>query len=227
MLNATLNFVQKLCALPRLWQKGNMKLLSLFVWMPLLAALPLAGCASNSPGLVLAPVGPPVSNSPAVSASSLVVFSAFDQEAHFNDLPYRRVHSDYRILTTDGKLLQTVHNDNGTAVGGPKEVHLPAGRYQVVARANGYGAVTVPVVIETNQTTTVHLEGGKAWGGTAPAKQTNPVRLPDGGIVGWRADARRAGQTAPPAAARYHHEVISEFNEGETKFLQLVPDKNP
>jgi hypothetical protein len=176
-----------------------MRTLSLFVWTPLLAVLPLAGCASNGPGLVLSPVGPPVSHSTAGSASALVVFSAYDQGAHFNDLPYRRVHSDYRILTTDGKLMQTVHNDNGRSAGGPKEVLLPAGRYQIVGRANGYGMVTVPVIIGTNQTTTVHLEGGYPRGSTAPSDQANPVRLPDGEIVGWRADARRAGQTASPA----------------------------
>jgi hypothetical protein len=119
----------------------------------------------------------------------LVVFSAYDQDAHFNDLPYRRVHSDYSILTTDGKLLQTVHNDNGTSAGGPKEVLLPAGRYQVVARANGYGAVTVPIVIGTHQTTTVHLEGGNPCGNMAPSGQANPVRLPDGEIAGWRASS--------------------------------------
>jgi hypothetical protein len=179
-----------------------MRTLSLFVWTSLLAVLPLAGCASNGPGLVLAPVGPPVSHSTAGSASALVVFSAYDQGAHFNDLPYRRVHSDYRILTTDGKLLQNVHNDNGRSAGGPKEVLLPAGQYQVVARANGYGAVTVPVIIGTNQTTTVRLEGGYPRGSTAPSDQANPVRLPDGEIVGWRADARRAGQTASPAPVR-------------------------
>jgi hypothetical protein len=204
-----------------------MRTLSLFVWTPLLAVLPLAGCASNGPGLVLAPVGPPSSHSAAGSASALVVFSAYDQGAHFNDLPSRRVHSDYRILATDGKLLQTVHNDDGTAVGSPKEVFLPAGRYQVVARANGYGAVTVPVVIGTHQTTTVHLEGGNPWGSKAPSEPANTVRLPDGEIVGWRADARRSGQAASAEPVRYHHEVISEFKDGETKFLQLVPDKNP
>src|SRR5664280_1675845 len=48
-----------------------MRTLSLFVWTPLLAVLPLAGCASNGPGLVLSPVGPPVSHSTAGSASAL------------------------------------------------------------------------------------------------------------------------------------------------------------
>ena len=145
-----------------------MRSLSLFAWVLFLAALPLAGCALNGHGLVLAPVGPPPFPVTADSDGSLVVFSAYDQNAHLNGLPYRRVHSDYTILTADSRLLQTVHNDNGTSVEGPKDVLLPAGWYQVVARANGYGAVTVPVVICSNQTTTVHLEGGTPSGSNAP-----------------------------------------------------------
>jgi hypothetical protein len=199
----------------------------LLPWALLLAALPLVGCASNGHGLVLASVGPPDLRPGTGPDGSLVVFSAYDQNAHLNSLPYRRVHSDYTILTANGKLLRTVHNDNGTTVESPKEVLLPVGRYQVVARANGYGAVTVPVVICSNQTTTVHLEGGNPWGTKAPSVQANLVRLPNGEIVGWRVGTQRASQTAPPAPARYHHEIISDFNDGETKFLQLVPDKNP
>ena len=141
-----------------------MQLVSVFAWSFLLAALPLAGCASNGHDLVLATVGPTPFQVTADADGSLVVFSAYDQSAHLNSLPYRRVHSDYTILTADSKLLQTVHNDNGTSVEGPKEVQIPAKRYQVVARANGYGMVTVPVVICSNQTTTVHLEGGEPVG---------------------------------------------------------------
>jgi uncharacterized protein YceK len=33
-----------------------------------------------------------------------------------------------------------------------------------------------------------------------------------------------AGSSTPTT---YHHETVSEFSDGETKFLQLVPDKNP
>jgi hypothetical protein len=193
----------------------------------LLAALPLAGCASNGHGLVLDPVGPPVFQPSAGSNGTLVVFSAYDPNAHFNSLPYRRVHSDYSLVAADGTRLQTIHNDNGTSVEGPKAVLLPAGEYRVVALANGYGTVTVPVVVEVNQTTTVHLEGGNPWGSKAPSAKAKPVRLPDGEIVGWRADTQRTDHAAPEALARYHHEVISEFNDGESKFLQLVPDNNP
>ena len=204
-----------------------MRLRVLFAWTVLLAALPLAGCASNGHGLVLDPVGPPVFQPSAGSNGTLVVFSAYDQTAHFNRLPYRRVHSDYSLFAADGTRLRTIHNDNGTSVEGPNEVLLPAGQYRVVALANGYGTVTVPVVVEVNQTTTVHLEGGNPMGSKAPSANAKPVRLPDGEIVGWRPDTQRAGHAASAAPARYHHEVVSEFNDGESKFLQLVPDNNP
>jgi len=204
-----------------------MRLRVMLAWTLLLVSLSLVGCASNGPGLVLDPVGPPVFQPSAGSNGTLVVFSAYDPNAHFNSLPYRRVHSDYSLLAVDGTRLQTIHNDNGTSVEGPKAVPLPAGEYRVVALANGYGTVTVPVVVGVNQTTVVHLEGGSPWGNKAPTAEVKSVRLPDGEIVGWRANTQRSAQTASPAPARYHHEVVSEFNDGETKFLQLVPDDNP
>ena len=121
----------------------------------------LSGCASDNRGLVFEPVGPsafqPATANP---GGSLVVFSAFDPTAHFNGLPYHHYHTDYKILSEEGKLLQKVHNDSGTVVEGPVAVSLPPGRYRVVARSNGYGTVTMPVIIEAHQTTTVHLEAG-------------------------------------------------------------------
>ena len=59
-------------------------------------------------------------------------------------------------------------------------------RYRVVAQANGYGRVTIPVVIEAHQTTVLHLEGGGSWPSEAEFNQTNAVRLPDGQIIGWK-----------------------------------------
>ena len=59
------------------------------------AALPLEGCASRGHGLVLDPVEPPVFQPSADSNGTLVVFSAYDPNAHFNSFPYRRIHSGY------------------------------------------------------------------------------------------------------------------------------------
>src|ERR1019366_4261771 len=94
----------------------------LLAWTLFLAALPWAGCVSNGHVLVLAPEGPPVYQPSGGANGSLIVYSAYDQAAHLNSLPYRRIHSDYSILGMDNKLLQTVHNDNGTSAEGPKEV---------------------------------------------------------------------------------------------------------
>jgi hypothetical protein len=163
----------------------------------------LSGCACARGGLVLAPVGP-ASFQPATESSNgtLVVFSAYDPNADFNSLPSRLRYTDYKVFSAEGRLLQSVQNDNGTGLGGAREVSLPAGSYRVVARANAYGKVTVPVVIVARQTTTVHLEGGGAWGTGAPVAQGNPVCLPDGRIVGWRAglqyDSQAASESAPP-----------------------------
>jgi hypothetical protein len=169
----------------------------------LVTAALVAGCVSQQRGLVLDPIGPPDSQSAAAGSNgTLVVFSAFDPHADFNDLPYLRHYTDYKITCPDGKLVQTVHNDNRTPLEVPKRVQLPTGTYWVVARANGYGVVTAPVIIRADQVTTVHLEGGSSWQSRSQLSQSNPVRLPGGEIAGWRADTQRAGQTVSPAPAR-------------------------
>jgi len=121
-----------------------------------------------------------------------MVFSAFDPAPDAYGDPYRHEYSDYRIYATDGRLLSTIHNDNGLLLERPKEVPLPAGAYRVVARANGYGTVTVPVVIRPDQRTVVHLEGSPAWADRPAMAQSDPVRLPDGEIAGWRASENAA-----------------------------------
>jgi hypothetical protein len=152
----------------------------------------LSGCATGKNGLALDTVGPPPF-SPAATGSTLtggtlVVYSAFKRNADFNALdPNRPEYSDYKILTTDGKLLQRVHNNSGTILQDVVPVALPPGKYNVVARANGYGYVTVPIMIVAQQNTILHLEGGGSWPDESAFNQTNAVRLPDGLIVGWKA----------------------------------------
>ena len=149
----------------------------------------LAGCTTFHNGMVLEGVGPgPASTVNATAADgTLMVFSAYDVNADFNSRDaHRPVYSDYRILTADGKLQQRVHNDSGTMLQRPMGVELPPGQYRIVAAANGYGMVTVPVTIAAGQTTILHLQGGSTWPNQAAFNQTNAVRLPDGGIVGWK-----------------------------------------
>ncbi len=152
-------------------------------------AVLLSGCATHQPSVVLAPVGPsPPQPAPGGPKGTLVVYSAYDPNSDFNDTEYLRQYTDYRILSEEGKLLQTVHNSNGFVVEGPAEVELPAGKYRIIAQANGYKKnVIVPVVVLADRLTTVHLEGEAAWPANAALLQSNPVRLPNGEIVGWPA----------------------------------------
>jgi hypothetical protein len=149
----------------------------------------LAGCATSNRAMVLDGVGPdptaPVNTRAAMG--SLLVYSAYEVNANFNSRDSRRpFYSDYRILNPDGQLQQAVVNDSGTVLQRPKLVELPAGTYHVIAQANGYGFVIVPVTIVGGQTTLVHLQGGVPWPGHPAFTESNAVRLPDGQIVGWK-----------------------------------------
>jgi hypothetical protein len=150
----------------------------------------IAGCTSPQGPLVVDPIGPPPQSTLASAGKgALVVFSAFDPAPDLNRSPYRRRFTDYRIFSADGEhLIQTVQNDRETLLNTPPAVELAAGSYRVVARANGYGSVTVPVVIKPAQLTTVHLEGSVWWPRSSPIFASNPVRLPKGEIAGWRAN---------------------------------------
>jgi hypothetical protein len=161
-----------------------------FTLIAIAAGALLSGCATGKNGLALDTVGPPLPQPTATISNNgtLVVYSAYEVNADFNARdPNRPEYSDYKILTTDGKLLQRVHNNSGTILQDAVPVALPPGKYNVVARANGYGYVTVPVMIVAQQNTILHLEGGGSWPDESAFNQTNAVRLPDGLIVGWKA----------------------------------------
>jgi len=161
------------------------------------AGLLLTGCATGKCGLTLDAVGP-VPAGPVAAGSTngmLVVYSAYRVGADFNSRDSRRPeYSSYKIFRADGKLLRRVGNDSGTELQDPVTVPLLAGNYRVVARANGYGDVTVPVVIATGQGTVLHLEGGNPWPDESVFNHTNAVRLPDGQVVGWRASDAGPGR---------------------------------
>lgn len=71
----------------------------------------------------------------------------------------------------------------------PATVNLPAGNYLILALAEGFKSllVTLPVVIESGHTTSVHLESG--WTPTPGTPGTRIVRAPSGYAVGWSADS--------------------------------------
>ena len=148
----------------------------------------LSGCATGK-NVVLDTVGPAPAQTLSANSNedTLMVYSAYEVNADFNARdPNRPEYSDYKIFSADGKILRRVHNNSGTILQDPAQIKLPAGKYRVVARANGYGYVTVPIIIEAKQNTILHLEGGDAWPDESLFNQTNAVCLPDGQIIGWK-----------------------------------------
>jgi len=165
-----------------------MKSLSLCAMAAL--ALVITGCISGRDPLVLDPVGPVhASTSKKSDAGFLTVYSAYDANAHFYSRKYDgREFSDYSIFDANGRFLRKIHNSTDSIIEAPATVSLPPGQYKVIARANGYGDVTVPVIIERDQQTVLHLEGGETAPELAGADSSNKVRLPDGSIVGFRSN---------------------------------------
>ena len=156
----------------------------------LLAGLALvSGCLTGSGRFTSETVGPaPFAAGMTDSTNgTLLVYSAYKRNADFDSSdPNRAEHSDYKILTEDGRLLRRVHNITPTALQDVTPVELAPGKYQVVARANGFGYLTVPVFIEKQRSTVLHLEGTGYWPDEAGFNDTNAVRLPDGLIIGWK-----------------------------------------
>ena len=150
--------------------------------LTILALLAFAGCASQSRVAVDQPVGP---SRPHLALhegeGSLVVYSA--PEITDQTGAYFPTHSPYAIYSLNGKLVEKVDNRTGSFDQEPVVVQLPLGEYRVHARARNVGPVQVPVVIEENRTTVVHLDGRMQLD---PALRLGdkPVRLPDGQIVG-------------------------------------------
>ena len=143
------------------------------------------GCASAP--VVLAPVGPcSAKYEPSDPNGHLQVFSAMEAQGEGDDSVWYQ-HSAYVIYGPQGKRIKYVGNTIGKLDETPQTVTLPAGRYTVKARAEGYGHVLVgmPVVIEPGKTTVVHLESG--WNPPPAPPGTEIVRAPSGYAVGWLA----------------------------------------
>ena len=158
----------------------------------LASALSLSGCLTRPNAVLLDTVGPvrPLARmtSPIAATGSLVVYSAYRRNADFNARdPDRPEYSDYEICLLDGRRQQWVHNNSGTILQEAVTVSLPIGKYLVKARANGCGIITVPVQIDPQQTTVLHLEGGGFWPDESVLNATNAVRLPGGWVIGWKA----------------------------------------
>jgi len=161
----------------------------------------LLGCATPRPWTLSAPVGPaPNESARSPGASSLQVYSArerapadvhkeeflWNNDFGRNEFLYEPAHTDYVVLSADGRVLYRVRNADGPNDAEPAVLTLPPGNYQVQAQARDLGLVNVPVVIEAGQQTTVNLQRFRQSAeGSAPNRDL--VRLPDGRVVGWPA----------------------------------------
>ncbi len=164
----------------------------------------LTGCASEPTVSLLQPVGPaPAGPKAAVAQGSLEVYSAPQQEpmgvnttdwwSDYNLnrslISYGLAHTDYVILTRDGKDFQYVRNAKDPADPTPARVSLAPGRYEVKAEAERPDGtlvnVIIPIVIKPGKTTVVHLAGN--WKPKGQFANNQVVRLPDGQIAGWLA----------------------------------------
>jgi hypothetical protein len=122
-----------------------------------------------------------------VTVGTLVVYSdALPVAKHRSPPQYS--HTGYVIRKASGELVAHVDNRLSEAASEPDQVRLPPGLYEVSARCAGVGTVLVPVVIAPGRRTDVFLDQDGM-----PARQSkaleDPVRLPDGRVVGARATA--------------------------------------
>jgi hypothetical protein len=154
-----------------------------FLFAALGALLCGAGCTTPREA-TLSQVGPEpgvtagkVNNS---TAGTLVVYSAWRRTG--TDDPDHRVHGNYEILTANGKPFLQVRNYITPMLEDPASVQLAPGKYVIKARVQGYGYVTVPVVIESRKLTALYMDDS-----TRPEQRetAEKVQLPDGRVIGW------------------------------------------
>ena len=119
----------------------------------------MSGCISNP--MELAPVGPAGGQAAVGTKGYLQVFSATEKSLPIasDDPTYINLHTSYDIKDASGKSVKYVANHMSNMDEWPDQVRLPAGNYNIVAESASYGLVTVPVKIETGQTTVVRLDG--------------------------------------------------------------------
>jgi hypothetical protein len=91
-------------------------------------------------------------------------------------------------IPPDNKLVKRVPNAIGIHDEDPSLVELPAGAYTVLARSEYYGMVRVKVIVKAGEQTTVNLEYKKPPAQLTAAEAGDLVRLPNGTVVGTRAN---------------------------------------
>jgi hypothetical protein len=163
----------------------SIKNLHAWIWLSMVTLVP--ACSFHQTPVALQPVGPaPMEESSPSLEGTLVVYS--DLELFSDPPPYFNQHSSYTIASDDGKLVKHVPNHLAGFDEGPQPIALAPGSYTVTARSANFGRIEVPVVIKGRHTTFVYLDGQPHL--NAPSTlQSNVVKLPDGQIVGWTANA--------------------------------------
>ncbi len=149
----------------------------------------LTSCASKDQVVIAAPVGP----IPREAVGMLIVYSATEQwpEVIGGDDTYRYPHTGYEISTTDGRPVKTVRNALSNWDELPTRVELREGNYVVRALSQTFELVSVPVVIRAGRLTELHLERPRNWEPMASnARNSHYVRLPNGQVIGYLANAR-------------------------------------
>jgi hypothetical protein len=159
-------------------------------WLLLSCTALLSACASpHAPTapVALQPIGPaPHEQFRAPNEGYLVVYSAPKLFGFVDSTVI--LHSSYVISSEDGKPDQRIQNYRDRYDEEPVRVSLLPGCYKVSARSAHSGRVNVQVIIKKGETTFVHLDGSTPER-AASAGGANLVKLPDGQIVGWPADA--------------------------------------
>lgn len=150
----------------------------------LTAMLAATGCSTAHHLAVTQPVGP--GKLAAMQTGTLQVYTATEEHAD-GDNSYSYPHTRYLVYDGHGQEVESVRNHLGIMDETPSLTYLAPGSYVVVAKAEGYGRVRIPVVVEANRTTVVHLERG--WKAPENAQASDLVQMPDGKPIGWRSEA--------------------------------------
>ena len=146
----------------------------------------IVGCSSNPTTVLVSAIGPspsaPING--ALSDGQLQVYTA--TEGHDEDAVYYYPHSAYTIFGANGEKVRYVRNHIDRYDETPQIVSLAPGAYTVRGRADGYGYITVPVIVKSGRRTSVYLNRTRRPV-LSQAEERLLVRLPDGRAVGWRA----------------------------------------
>jgi len=156
-------------------------------WLIVTALLLSISCAASRNSIVLGPVGPqPLPQDELTTTGYLKVYSA--TEDHQDGDTHYYPHSEYQIFSMDGKRVKTVRNAISIHDEDPALVEVPMGTYTVLAESEHYGTVKVRVIVEPGKLTTVNLESNELSPRSFFTTKGDLVRLPNGSIVGWRAN---------------------------------------